>query len=191
MSLDSGEVRVFGSQHLYTAPVGTAFPDDIDDPIDTDDWIELGYTSPEGPRFSFGREIYRVMSSQSFDPLRLVITALPKTVSADLLQWNGENLPLALGGGTVTEPTPGAFLYEPPDESEVDERALIVEGVDGDYTYRFCYRKSVNEAGVEFAFVRESESRFPVTMTILAADDEEKPFLIQTDDPAIASAVGS
>lgn len=191
MSLDSGEVRVFGSQHVYTAPVGTAFPADITEEIDPADWTELGYTSPEGPRFSFGRDIYRVMSSQSFDPLRMVVTALPKTVAFDLLQWNGENLTLALGGGTVTEPSPGAFLYEPPDESEIEERAMIVEGVDGEYTYRFCYRKAANEGGVEFAFVRSAESRFPVTMTVLAADDAEKPFDIQSDDPAIGNLLGS
>lgn len=186
MAFDSGEVRVTGTGHVYVADVDTPFPDSISEAVaHADGWVELGYCSEEGARFSFGREINNIMGWQAFDPLRKVVTAVPKSVSFDLMQWNQHTVKLALGGGEVSEPVSGEYEYEPPDESFLDERALIVEGIDGDYTYRFCYRKALNESGVEFAFVRSDPVLFPITMGILAADDGAKPFLIQTDDPNI------
>lgn len=190
MALESSEVRVTGTGHVYVAPVGTAFPTDISTAVShAAGWRELGYVSEEGARFSFGREVNEIMAWQSFDPLRLVVTAVPKQVQFDLMQWNQFTVSLALGGGTFTEPTSGNYLYEPPAEDFIDERALIIEGTDGDYDYRFCYRKSVNMEGVDFAFVRENPVLFPVTMRILAADAGAKSFLLQTNDPNIGELV--
>lgn len=184
MAFDSAEVRVTGTGHVYVAPVGTAFPTDIASVVSHNTgWVELGYCTEEGARFSFGREINDIMSWQSFDPIRKVVTSIPKSVSFDLQQWNMYTVALALGGGTVTEPTTDRYQYDPPAESFLDERALIVEGIDGAYTYRFCYRKALNESGVDFAFVRSDPVVFPITMGILAADSGAKPYLIQTNDP--------
>lgn len=182
---DSGEVVVAGTGRVYVAPVGTPFPASIAEPIDPDDWEDVGYCTPEGATFNFGREINRVMAWQSFDPVRMVVTAVPKTVGFQLLQWNQATLKLALGGGTVNAYEGGEYEYEPADESFVDERALIVTGEDGDRSYRFCFRKAINEAGVEFDFVRENPSQLPISMVVLAADGGLKPYVIQTDDPAI------
>lgn len=186
MALESSEVRVAGTGHAYVAPIGTPIPAGIDSPLThAAGWVELGYTTTEGARFSFGREVNRIMGWQAFDPLRIVVTQVPKSVSVDLLQWNQHTVKLALGGGTVTEPISGQYQYEPADESFVDERMFAVEGIDGDYNYRFIYRKALNESGVDFAFVRENPVVFPITMAILAADGGAKPYLIQTDDPNV------
>lgn len=186
MALESSEVRVTGTGHAYVAPLGTPIPAGIDSPLThAAGWVELGYTTEEGARFSFGREVNRVMGWQAFDPLRIVVTRVPKTISVDLLQWNQHTVKLALGGGTVTEPASGQYQYDPPDESFVDERMFAIEGIDGDYTYRFIYRKALNESGVDFAFVRANPVVFPITMAILAADGNNEPWLLQTDDPNI------
>lgn len=186
MALESSEVRVTGTGHAYVAPLGTAIPAGIDSPLThAAGWVELGYTTEEGARFSFGREVNRVMGWQAFDPLRIVVTQVPKSVSVDLLQWNQHTVSLAMGGGTFSEPSAGQYEYEPPDESFVDERMFAIEGIDGDYTYRFIYRKALNESGVDFAFVRADPVVFPVTMSILAADAGAKPFVLQTDDPNV------
>lgn len=178
------EVRVTGAGHIYVADVDTPFPTNISAEVDLDDWAELGYVSEAGARFSFGREINNIMAWQKFDPIRKVVTALPKSVAFDLMQWNQHTVKLALGGGTVSGTTPN-FEYEPPAESFLDQRALIIEGIDGDFSYRFCYRKALNESGVDFAFVRADPVLFPITMGVLAADDDDPPFIIQTDDPNI------
>lgn len=186
MAFESSEVRVTGTGHVYVAPVDTPFPATINAAVSHNaGWVELGYASEDGARFSFGREVNEIMAWQSFDPIAQVVTRVPKTVSFDLMQWNQHTVELALGGGTVSEPVSGAYEYAPPDESFRDERALIVEGIDGDYTYRFCYRKAINEEGVEFAFVRENPVLFPITMKILAPDDDASAYIIQTNDPSI------
>lgn len=190
MTLESSEVRVMGTGHIYVAPVGTAFPTNISTAVShAAGWRELGYCTPEGARFTFGRDVTDINGWQSFNPLRKIITAAPKSVAFDLLQWNQYTMGLALGGGTFTEPTADNYLYEPPDESFVDERAVIVEAIDGDYNYRVCYRKAFNTSGVEFAFARENPTVLPITMDVLAADAGAKPYLIQTDDPNVGELV--
>lgn len=190
MSLEGSEVRVAGTGHVYVAPVGTPFPADITvTPSFAAGWRELGYCTEDGARFSFGRDVNSIPAWQSFDPVRKVISALPKTVAFDLLQFNHFTWELALGGGTFTEPSPDKFEYEPPDESFVDERALIVQMSDGDLDYRVCYRRALNENGVDFAFVRADAVTLPITMGIMAADDGAKPFKIQTNDPNFGDLV--
>lgn len=190
MALSSDEIVVTGTGHIYVAPVGTAFPANVGvTPSVANGWTELGYASEEGARFSFGREINSIMGWQSFDPLRKVVTAVPKTVSFDLMQWNMYTVQLAFGGGAITEPTSGNYVYTPPAESFLDERALIIEGTDGASTYRFCFRKALNEEGVDFAFVRSDPVLFPITMGILAADNDADAYFIQTNDPDIGEVL--
>jgi hypothetical protein len=190
VAFDPDEVRVAGSGHVYVAPVGTAFPTSISDPVDTDDWAELGYVTEEGARFSFGRETNDIPAWQSPHPVRVVPTGTPTEVAFDLEQWNTDTIALALGGGTVTEPVAGEFEYEPPAESFIDERALIVEMIDGDVNYRYCFRRAINTGAVEFSFVRADAVTFPITMKVLAAEGDDKPYFVQSDDPALA-ATGS
>lgn len=183
--LDSDEVVVTGTGRVYVAPVGTVFPASITDPIDEDDWTDLGYVTEPGARFNFGRSVNELMAWQSYDPIRVVVTAVPKTVAFDLMQWNQATMKLALGGGEVNEYEAGAYEYQPPDEQFVDVRAFIITGVDGDKNYRFCFRKALNQRGVEFAFVRENPVSLPIEIKVLAAPSGLKPYVIQTDDPAI------
>ncbi len=192
MALESSEVRVTGTGHAYVAPLGTPIPAGIDSALThAAGWVELGYTTPEGARFSFGREVNDIMGWQSFDPLRTIVTSVPKTVSVDLLQWNQHTMKLGLGGGTVTEPVSGQYQYEPPDESFVDERMFAIEGTDGDFNYRFIFRKALNQGGVDFSFVRENPVVFPITMKVLAADAGAKAFLLQTDDTNVGLLTGA
>lgn len=183
---DSGEVLVTGLGDIFTAPVGTAFPALSVDLYTQAAWTQMGFVDPAGAKFDFGRNVNEIMAWQSFDPVRTVIKSVPKKITFNLLQWNIWTAELALGGGVVTEPNPGEFQYDPPDESFVDERALIVTGIDGDKNYRMCFRKALNEAGVSFSFVRENPALLPVTMSVLAADGGASTFIIQTDDPAFA-----
>lgn len=185
--LDPNEVLVTGFGGVYEAPVGTAFPANISVALSAT-WKEVGYVTEDGARFSFGREINNIMAWQSRDPIRKVVTALPKTIACDIQQWNIRTLKLALGGGTVTEAAAGKFNYDPPAEDYLDERAIIVVGEDGDYDYRFCYRRVVNEEPVEFAFVRSDPAALPVTFGVQAAGGGLKPFQFQTNDPAFGPA---
>lgn len=190
MAIEATEVRSFGFGHVYTGPVGAVEPATITDPVDTDVWTEHGHISDAGPRFSFGKGRSPQTSWQSFpDPVRNLKAAAATTVSFDLLQWNSGNLFVALGGGMFVPDGNGGFVYSPSDASDVYERALIVEATDGDIDYRFLFRRTENQANVDFGWTGTALAPLPIVSTVLAAPSEgQKPYIIQTNDSAIDAA---
>lgn len=192
MALTASEVRSFPFGHVYAAPVGSTEPVSIAADVDTNVWTELGHLSDAGPRFSHGKARTAVSSWQSFpDAVRNLKGAAATTVSFDLLQWNAANLAYALGdSGEWVDAGGGLYTYEPGDPGDVDERAVIVEAVDGEYKYRFIYRRTENQANVDFGFTGSTLAPLPIVATLLVPDGETKRYAIQSDDPALA-AIGS
>lgn len=189
MALVSSEVRSFGFGHVYIADVGATEPTNIDAAVGVS-WTEIGHVSDAGPRFSFGKGRTPVRSWQSYpEPVRNLKAESVSSVSYDLLQWNADTLSLALGGGVWTEPTADNFVFTPANASENNEKALIVEALDDGYKYRFIYRKTENQANVEFAWTGTALAPLPIVSTVLAADGELTPYIIQTDDPNVAGGV--
>lgn len=185
MANESDEVRAYGDGSLYVAPVGTAFPADAEEAI-TGDWTQLGFVTDDGVVPEFGQETTDVPAWQSADPVRILLTKKPKKIDFSLLQVNLDTLSLALGGGEVTAAGDG-WKFEPADESFLDQRALILEGIDGDLVYRICYRKAQKEGAVTFPLSRTKASEFKISMRILAPGGGLKPFFILTNDPAFAT----
>lgn len=196
MALDPDQLVVTGSGRVYAGTVGVStIPTNVSAAIDvagTDGWVELGYTSEAGVSFSFGRDSKEIKGWQSRNPLRQVVTGTPSSFKCELLQWNHATLRLALGGGSITGSNPN-FVYTPPPASFRDERAFIVEGYDGDYTYRFIFRKGLNVATANLSFVREDPVMLPIEVSVLDDDSAENPWLLQTNDPEIGqfSLVGT
>lgn len=191
MALESSEVRSFGFGHVYIAPVGTTEPANINAAV-SGDWVELGHVSDAGPRFSFGKGRTPVRSWQSYpEPVRNLKAESVTTVSFDLLQWNGDTLSLALGGGSWSATGTGLFQYEPADASENNEVALIVEATDDEFDWRFIFRKTENQANVDFGWTGTALAPLPIVSTVLAADGDLKPYKIQTNDPNAADGLVS
>ena len=186
MAQESSEIRVNATGSVYVAPVGTAFPTNISAAVSPlAGWVELGYLTEEGPRLSFGRESTDLLAWQSADAVRVLTTSRPKSISFDLMQHNRHTLMLALGGGTVTEPTPGNFLFTPADDAEIYQRALIVELEDGEFNYRYCFSKTEQDGAVEFAAVRTNSTNFAMSMKVLAPDTGTS-YIVQSDDPNLS-----
>jgi hypothetical protein len=171
--LEAGEIVVAGMQRIYVGPVGSDLPDSIED--EPDGFYDLGYTTEDGLAVSFGKDTDDLQSSQSLDPVRKLVTAAPKTVTASLRQFNAETLTLALGGGTV-DGDDDAWTFEPAPPSFIDERALIIEGEDGDVKLRIMYARAMVSEAVEFTLVNTAGLVFPLTFAILAS---VPPFLVQ------------
>jgi hypothetical protein len=188
MPLDSTEVRSFGSGRVWAAPLATAFPTAFDGAPGVG-WVDLGYIDEAGPRFSFGRETNEVMVWQSYDPVRVINTRIPKEVTAKLMQTNPDVMELAMGGGAVDLPvaldTDNA-RFTLPAEEDVDERALIVDGYDGDIIHRWCFPRVQNLNGVEFAFVRSDATGYELKFKALA--HTTRPYLLTNDPVFIAAA---
>jgi hypothetical protein len=188
MALDAGDITVGGMAHVFFGALDTAFPaiDEAPDPLD---WDELGYVTTDGITLSFSREVQEIYAMQALEPVRVVATKVPKTVGFSMMQEGRSQLILALGGGTITEVGVApdvTWRYDPPDASVIDERAMIVQILDGTKEYRWNYKRTQNREGVEHKYVREDAATFPVTQQVLAPTDGSVPFYMETTDPAYA-----
>lgn len=189
MALDSTEVRSYGSGSFYTAPVGSTIPTDVSTtPQRANGWIEHGHLTDAGPRFSFGKARQGVQSWQSFpDDVRLLKSAAPTTVAADLLQWNRFSFEDAFGGGTWSDLGMGQFKYVPPATTDTHERAVICDMVDGDYTYRFVFPRMDNIAATEFSGQGSALSALTTQWSLLVPASGNR-WECYTDDPNAGAA---
>lgn len=190
MGKNAGELVVGANGSIFTAPPGSPVPASINDPLDVDAWFDTGYATEDGVTFTDGKNTTNIMAWQSFYALRTIIESREATAVFSLMQWNGENVKLAYGGGDVVEPEPGAFRYVPPAPSEVDERMLAVEWEDGDKDYRLILPKGMVSEGVETNIVRTAAGVLPITFAVLGQDGQD-PWFFDTNDPAFAAVAGS
>jgi hypothetical protein len=175
--LEASEVVVAGVQHILVAPPGSDVPDDIDEDLGAT-WYDLGYTTEDGIALSFGKDTDTVMSSQTLDPLRMLVTAAPKTITASLRQLNRETLKLALGGGNIEGDSKWKFTPAP--ASFIDIRMVAIEAEDGSKRYRFIYYRAMVSEAVEFSFVNTAGVVLPLTFSVLA--NEPYTFELQADE---------
>jgi hypothetical protein len=165
---DATELIVATSGDVYVGAVGAPAPTDADSAPDSS-YYKFGFISEDGVAFSTAPEIEEFNVWQQRQPVRREAVGSNQSFTFGLTQWNAETVKFAIGGGTVTEPTPGEFRYDfPADTDALDERSLIVDAQDGDNLHRFyVLRGSVTEA-VEATFVRSALALLPVTFSVLA-----------------------
>lgn len=185
---DADEVLVGGATDVFVAPTGTTFPTTITSATDTyAGFSHLGYTTEDGVRPALNRNINDINASQAFYPLRRIVASIEFTIEFDLQQWNSETVLLALGGGTITEPSNDVFKFTPADESFLDERALLFRTVDGDRIYVWGFTKTLNTRSFESSLVRTAEATLPIGMTVQDPGTSD-PFFMLTNDPAFVLA---
>lgn len=189
MAKDPSEIVIGANGSIYTAPLGSTVPANITVPLGGD-WSELGYASEDGVTWVDGKSLESVRAWQSFYDLRRIVSSKEGSLAFQLMQWGGEQVKLAFGGGAVTEPTPNAYRYTPPDPQDIDERMLCVEWEDGDNDFRLTFPKGMVTDNVEVNIVRTSAALLPITFGLLG-DEALDPFILDTNHPAFASAVGS
>lgn len=186
MSNDATQVTVAGDGHIYTAiHLDAGFPANISAPVvPASGWVDHGFTTPDGVHMTFDRQTKDLFAWQIREAVRTIITSKPSKVDAVLMQWNSANFLLGAGGGSIA-----SGVYTPPAASFVDERAMIVETIDGDYTYRFCYKRVINKAPFDFMARADDSSNIPISMSVLAPSDGSASWYVQTNDPDFADAV--
>lgn len=180
------EIVIGAAGRVYVAPVGTSVPNDPTTPL-SGSFIELGLVSSDGCTIAADRSLADVMCWSSAYPARKIVESASGSASFTLQQWNADNVTLAFGGGTVTEPTPGAYRYSPPSASEIDERCMVVEWADGDRTFRFVIPRGMVSDSIEVKLTRTGAADLPVKFACLGSDNSDVWYL-QTDDPAFQPA---
>lgn len=186
---DSNELVVAGTGQVYVAPVGTTLPTDWDSALDSA-FVGLGYTTEDGVSINVTPEIADMMAWQSRQPVRRESVNQAITTTFSLMQWNEETVPLAFGGGAITA-TANGYKYEfPTGDDALDERAMVVDVVDGDRTMRFVWARGNVTEGVEAQFVRTTPAVLPITFSVLEPTEGGAPGTVYFSDEA-AFAAGS
>lgn len=176
--------------HVYLAATGSTEPATSVDALDVA-FKSVGNTTPDSLSFSTEPEFEEVQSAQSDFPIRRFQTSESGTISVDLLDWNDDNFIAVYGGGTVTEPdpttNPGEFKFVPPALGGRQEKAAVVEIIDGTKHYRYVFPRTMQVEGVETELNKSSAASLPLRLAILG-DDGVDPWYLLTDDPAFDPA---
>lgn len=182
MAKDTDEIVVGANGTIWVAPVGTTAPaDEVAAPAAG--WIDLGYASEDGVTFNDSRTLDAISVWQLFYAARRIVTEVETTISFVLRQWNKNTVPLAFGGGTVSTPTAGHHKFVPPAAGTIDERALMVDWVDGAKHYRLVVPKGVATEAVETNLTKSGAADLPIGFAVLGTDGVD-PWYLLTDDPA-------
>jgi len=181
------EILIAGTGTLYTAPEGTTLPSYLSDALAAD-FVEAGYLSDDGAKFTDAKTTNKVKPWQSFYPVRVHVTERMATVEFTLLQWNEANLIRAFGGGGIIEPTSGEYRYVPPAPEEVAILALVLDITDGTRNFRLTAGRSFVTSNTESTFAKSGPALLPLTFEILAPAAGDEPWTMDSDDPQWAPA---
>lgn len=163
--LEAANVVVAGTGTVWVAPDGTPMPVDL--ATLASPWMDMGYVSEDGATFTISRDQEDIAAWQSLEPVRVLITAEPKVIAFELMEFDEESLKLAFRGGTVSGTTVKAYV--PPDPGASDVRAMVIDGVDGASTFRFCFPRVSLQGDVEWQLVRSDAIRLPLEFQVLAS----------------------
>jgi hypothetical protein len=182
MANDSTELIVASSGSINVAPVGTTLPTAATGALAAA-FVNLGYVTEDGVTLTVTPQITDFNAWQSRQPVRRELTNQEVQAAFALEQWNDENLPLAFGGGAVTQPSAGVFRYDLPAPADaLDERALVVIWLDGTTEYRLVLpRGNVSEA-VAVPLKRSELAVLPITFKALQPDVGQSPGYLLTND---------
>lgn len=179
MGLEATEVRVAGAGHVYVAPAGTALPEDLEAlPVD---YVDLGYVTTDGVTFTLQRETTAIDAWQG-SKIRVITTDDPVSVKFALQQSNADTFQVAFGGGEITFPSAGVAKFSPPAKGENTERVLVIDGIDGDISYRYVFARVQIEDSVEFVLSRTAATTYPIPFGVLDNGDEDKWFILSDDE---------
>jgi hypothetical protein len=188
--LEADHVVVASFGGVYIAPEGTPAPADLA-PLAAP-WVNVGYVGEDGVTFTLSRDSQDIMAWQSAEPVRRLITAEPKELAFELLEFDPESVKLAFRGGqvAVTGVAPNEIaVYTPPDAAAGAINAVCIEWEDLGSTWRFFAKRSEISGDVEFTLSRTDAIRLPLTLAVLAADAPS--WQIMSDDDSWVSGAAA
>lgn len=169
---DPSETIIAGSGQVYIAAVGSTAPTSEVSSLSASTWFGLGYHTEDGVSVNQSPEVVRHKAWQTRADVRRTRESDTFQVTFALEQWNEQSVPLAFGGGTVSEPSSEKFKYVPPTAGAAEnEKALVCDVVDGSTTLRFYIPKGTVVEGVESQFTRSTMGVLPITFEAMEPDD--------------------
>ena len=184
----SGQTLIGASGTVYVGTPGATITAPTSEVSSLDsDFVEVGFITEDGITFRDSKDVGALRAWQTPYDVRRFVTGRQFEVEYALEQWNWHTIPHAFGGGTLTEPTPGHYKFVPPDADDLDERALVVDWVDGTRKYRLYIPRGIVTGAVEVNVKRDEGASFPITFGAIF-DGTNPAFTIFTDDAAFEVA---
>jgi hypothetical protein len=183
---NANEIVVASNGQVYVAPVATPLPATAVVALNAA-FIGLGYATEDGVSIGVTPEVTDYMAWQSRSPVRREKVSQEIMITTALMQWNEQTVPAAFGGGTVSG-SAGNYRYDlPADDAPLDERAMVVDAIDGAVHMRWVFpRGNVTEA-VEAAFQRGTPASLPIGFKALAPASGGSPGYFLSDSAAFAA----
>lgn len=191
MAQSSDQIKVAAKGGLYLARYddNPTLPTDVTSKLTG--FNEVGYASTDGVTFTKSEETEDILVWQSKTAVRKIVTKRDFSAATQLVQWNRENVALAMGGGEWSEPKPGVFRFDPPkDYDALTDWVAVIETVDGERIDRYVIEKCNITGDVETQAVANAAQALPITLSALTPDGKDKPWYYLSNDEA-AYAVGS
>jgi hypothetical protein len=183
MAKDVDDITVGANGTAWVAPVGTAVPAD-EVTVPGVGWVDLGYIDEKGVTLTDSKTMADIAVWQLFYPARKLITARAFKLAFVLRQWMSATVTLAFGGGTITTPSAGHNKFVPPAPEVIDERAMMLDWVDGGKNYRLVIPRGLVTDNVASNIVRTAAADLPIGFEVLGSDGVA-PWYLLNNDPAI------
>lgn len=158
-------VAVGGSGELFTASAGTTLPADVAVPAAA--FVGHGLISEDGISHTITPQTQELNVWQQVDPVRRTVTGREILVAAALAQFDEHSIPLAFGGGSVSGSSPYIYNF-PAGDAPLEERAIVVDVVDGSEKHRLAFSRVNVTEPVETQFNRTSLALLPIGAKVLA-----------------------
>jgi hypothetical protein len=183
---NADELVVGGTGQAYVAPEGTTLPTTTAGAVAAG-FVGLGYHSEDGVSLTVTPNIQEFPVWQSRQPARRESLATEITSTFSLAQWDEDTVPLAFGGGSISGSSPNYRYDFPADDGALPTRALVIDVVDGDETFRFVWERiNVTEA-TTIQFNRSNLALLPIGAKVLAPSGGGSPGYFLTNSAAFAA----
>lgn len=185
--LSSESIRIFGNGSVWVAPDGTAMPASLNAPLNAA-FKDLGFATEDGVKFTDTKDLGVVRVWQSRYPAKRFINNRDAMIEFTLVEWEREQIILAFGGGTITEPVSDQFRYTPPAAEFIDYRAMVLKLQDDEgYNWQIGIPRGLVTSNTTSGFVSTGPALLPITFGLVASGDSD-PWFIDSDSPTFEVA---
>lgn len=161
---------IAGSGAIYVAPAGTPTPNSATDALDPA-FVHVGLTTEDGVRFTTDRQFRRRRLWPDLQPSRVRLIAQETQVAWSMLEWNPVTVPIAFAGGTVAEPDPTVWTFEPPPfNPPLASIAVVIDMRDGDRIKRLVIDDGTVVSSIDTTFNGDAPASLPVTVAVSNID---------------------
>jgi hypothetical protein len=188
-TLNAESLLVAGGMTIYTAPLGTTRPADIDAALNAA-FVQVGYTTEAGVVFTRTPTVNPINAHQSLEPIRYTMQSIETTLSFSMMQWDADTVPFAFGGGDWAS-TANGWEFQPAEPGVLDERILVAEAVDGDDKWRYIIPRGMNQGATTSTLSKATTADLAVTFGAMAAGAGVKSWYLQTNSEDVNPTVSA